>query len=232
MSASAIPDRVVAAIRALPSPVCAYVYDRPTLRACADAVRSALPPGALLCYAVKANGHPDVVATLAGCVDGLEVASAGELTLAQRAAAQLTKPQLVVFGGPAKTDSALRAAVAAGAIVHVESVHELRRLAAIAAPARGAPTHVQVALRVNRATATPGASHQMTGAATQFGLDEAALPAVVAVAAANGIQLIGFGLHAVSNSLDAQAHAAYVVDAARWSVSAAKRLGMATASTR
>ena len=182
--------------------------------------------GALLCYAVKANGHPDVVATLARCVDGLEVASAGELDLAGRA-----QPGMVVFGGPAKTDAALRAAVASGAIVHVESVHEVRRLAAVTRSAglgNVAGTSVPVALRVNRAGTTPGASHRMAGTATQFGLDEADLPEDFRPAATPaGTRLIGFGLHAVSNSLDAGAYAAYAVDAVRWSVAAAARLGIA-----
>src|SRR6266498_4800585 len=68
-------------LRGLARPVCAYVYDRATLRATAAGLRAALPPGTLLCYAVKANGHPDVVAALASTVDGLEVASGGELAL-------------------------------------------------------------------------------------------------------------------------------------------------------
>ena len=82
-------------------------------------------------------------------------------------------------------------------------------------------------LRVNRpGPALPG-SHHMTGVPTPFGIDEARLPDAVALAGnLPGLRLAGFGLHAVSNNLDAGAHAAYVHDAVRWSVAAGRRLGV------
>ncbi|BCB90649.1 alanine racemase [Phytohabitans suffuscus] len=211
-----LPEPVRAALAALPPPVCAYVYDTAVLRATATALRAALPPGAVLLYAVKANGHPSVVATLAGACDGLEVASGGELSLAVAAGAKL-----VAFGGPAKTDAELRAAAAAGALVHVESALELRRLAAVATGP------LDIALRVNRAAATPGGTHRMTGAPTPFGIDEAQLPAAAALAATlPHLRVVGFHLHAVSNNLDAAAHTAFVDDAVSWSVATAARLGI------
>ncbi len=215
-----IPDRVVEALRGAARPVCAYVYDRAVLRATAAALRAALPAGTLLCYAVKANSHPDVVAALASTVDGLEVASGGELALAVSAGARL-----VVFGGPAKTDAELAASIEAGAVVNVESGHELRRLSLLAEPA-GAT--VPVCLRVNRAGATAlDGSHRMAGVPTPFGIDEAQLDEAAALAATlPGIDLAGYHLHAVSNNLDAAAHAAFVAEAVDWSVAAAGRHGI------
>jgi 2-[(L-alanin-3-ylcarbamoyl)methyl]-2-hydroxybutanedioate decarboxylase len=214
-----VPIMVAAALRALPPPVCSYVYDRTALRRAAADVRAALPAGATLLYAVKANGHPDVVATLAAEVDGLEVASGGELALAVDAGARR-----IAFGGPAKTDAELAAAVEAGALVHAESVLELHRLAAVA------PHGVRVALRVNRAVSEPGSglagSHRMTGVPTPFGIDEAGLDEAVDTARSLGLAPIGFHLHAVSNNLDAAAHAGYVRDAVDWSEAAAARLGV------
>src|SRR5437763_6205525 len=160
-----IPERVAAALAGAARPVCAYVYDTTVLRARAAAVRAVLPPDAALLYAVKANGHPAVVAALAAATDGLEVASGGELALAREAGARR-----IAFGGPAKTRAELAAAVAAGVTINVESVLEVRRLVAVA---DGRP--VRVALRVNRAAASPAGSHQMTGTPTPFGLDEADL---------------------------------------------------------
>jgi diaminopimelate decarboxylase len=212
-----IPARVCDAIRALPRPVCAYVYDRAVLRANAAALRAAVPPGTLLCYAVKANGHPEVVRTLAEATDGLEVASGGELALAVSSGAGL-----VLFAGPAKTDAELADAVEAGAVVNVESVTELRRLSLLA----GSRT-VRVCLRVNRpGSALPG-SHRMAGTSTPFGIDEAALDGAAALARSlPGIVHTGYHLHAVSNNLDAVAHARFVVEAVRWSVAAAARHGI------
>ncbi|MFI7545413.1 alanine racemase [Actinoplanes sp. NPDC049599] len=211
------PERVAAALRALPAPVCAYVYDTAALRTRAAEVRAALPPATTLLYAVKANGHPAVVRTLAGVCDGLEVASGGELALAVAAGARR-----IVFGGPAKTDAELAAAVAAGAQVNVESGHELRRLDRAA---RAAGTVVDAAIRVNRAGAALPGSHAMTGTPTPFGVDEPELARVLALPLTS-VRITGFHLHAVSNNLDAAAHARFVADALDWSVATAARHGL------
>jgi len=211
------PEQVTAALRGTPRPVCAYVYDTNALVARATAVRAALPACATLLYAMKANRHPDVVRTLTRVCDGLEVASGGELDRARAAGARR-----IAFGGPAKTDAELAAAVAAGAQVNVESAHELRRIA------RAAPDQVtDIAVRVNRAaTALPG-THRMTGVPTPFGVDETQLPDVLALAAAlPTVRVTGFHLHAVSNNLDAAAHTAFVADAVAWSAETARRHGV------
>ena len=211
------PEHVERALRALPRPVCAYVYDTAALRERAAAVRAALPPGTTLLYAVKANGHPAVVRTLGAVCDGLEVASGGELDLAVAAGARR-----IVFGGPAKTDAELAAAVAAGAQVNVESGHELRRLDRAA---RAAGTVVTAAVRVNRAQAALPGSHAMTGTPTPFGVDEDELARVLALPLTS-VRITGFHLHAVSNNLDAAAHARFIAAAVAWSVATAARHGL------
>jgi diaminopimelate decarboxylase len=204
-----------------PAPRCAYVYDRPTLTATAAAVRAALPPRTTLLYAVKANGHPDVLAALAVEVDGFEVASGGELALARIARAGTGRAMQIVFGGPAKTDRELAAAVEAEASINVESPLEVRRLA-VAAETAGA--RVRVALRVNRADAVLPGRHRMTGEPTPFGVDEDRLGEAIAVAAGHpSLRVTGFALHAVTNNLDATVHAAFAVDAVRWATDAAAR---------
>jgi len=209
-----LPERIAGVLRGATRPVCAHVYDTTALRVRAAEVKAALPPSATLLYAMKANGHPSVVATLAGAADGIEVASGGELALAVAVGARR-----IAFSGPAKTPAELLAAVAAGATVNAESVLELRRLARAAA---GRP--VRVALRVNRPGAAPSGSHHMTGTATPFGIDEADLGA--AVAAAADLDVVGFHLHAVSNSLDAPGYAAFVRDAVSWSLERAAHHGI------
>ena len=198
-------------LRALARPVCAYVYDLAVLRARVAEVRASLPGSATLLYAVKANGHPAVVRTLATACDGLEVASGGELRLARAAGARR-----IVFGGPGKTDAELAAARAAGALINAESVHELRRIAALG----GRP---DVVLRVNRPGAALSGSHAMTGTPTPFGLDPAQLAAAFAV---SGVRIIGFHLHAVSNNMDGAAHASFVTSALAWSRRTAAEFGM------
>jgi diaminopimelate decarboxylase len=202
-------EHITAALRRLPAPRCAYVYDTSALRSRAATLRAALPVNTTMLYAVKANGHPDVVRTLAAVCDGLEVASGGELTLAVQAGARR-----IVFGGPAKTDTELAAALTAGALLNVESPHELRRLAALGVQA-------DVCLRVNRATTSMTGSHSMTGTPTPFGIDEAQLPEVLAALPA-GLRVIGFHLHAVSNNLDGPAHAAFLTECLAWAQKTAR----------
>jgi 2-[(L-alanin-3-ylcarbamoyl)methyl]-2-hydroxybutanedioate decarboxylase len=219
-----IPDRVREALLATPAPRCAYVYDRATLTATARSVRAALPESATLLYAVKANGHADVLAALAAEVDGFEVASGGELALARIARAGLGSANQITFGGPAKTDAELAAAVEAEATINVESLLELRRLA-VAAEMAG--VRVKVALRVNRAGAALPGSHQMTGTPTPFGIDESQLAEAVELAWGHpALRVGGFALHAVSNNLDAAAHVEFVLDGVRWSVATAARYGV------
>lgn len=212
-----LPEPVAAALLGQPRPVCAYVYSVSALAGRAAAVRAALPPGALLFYAVKANGHPAVVSALGAATDGLEIASIGELALALDAGAGR-----LAFGGPGKTDEELRAYLALDGdrTLHVESVHELRRLAMFAS----GPLP-RIALRVNRATAGPAGSHRMTGA-TQFGIDEAQLPAAVELAGSLSVPISGFHLHAVSNSLDAAEYAHFTADSVEWSAATAAALGI------
>ncbi|MBW6435717.1 alanine racemase [Actinoplanes hulinensis] len=200
-------------LRQLPAPRCAYLYDTRILRARATTLRAALPTNTTFLYAVKANGHPHVVRTLAGACDGLEVASGGELSLAVQAGARR-----IVFGGPAKTDTELAAAIAAGALINVESAHELRRLAALGH--RG-----DICLRINRAGPALSGSHTMTGVPTPFGIDETQLPDILENLP-DGLQVIGFHLHAVSNNLDGHAHAAFLTEAIGWSLKTAHRYGL------
>ncbi|GGN87573.1 diaminopimelate decarboxylase [Actinoplanes lobatus] len=200
-------------LRQLPAPRCAYLYDTRALRARATLLRAALPARTTFLYAVKANGHPHVVRTLAEACDGLEVASGGELALAVQAGARR-----IAFGGPAKTDTELAAATQAGALINVESAHELRRLAALGH--RG-----DICLRINRAGPALSGSHTMTGVPTPFGIDETQLPDILENLP-DGLQVIGFHLHAVSNNLDGHAHAAFLTEAIGWSLKTAHRYGL------
>ncbi|MEV6349300.1 alanine racemase [Actinoplanes sp. NPDC051851] len=191
----------------------AYVYDTRILTETAQRLRQALPPRTLLLYAVKANGHPSVVRTLAHACDGLDVASGGELALAVQAGADR-----IVFSGPAKTDTELAAAVKAGAQLNVESRHELDRLAGLGLTA-------DVCIRVNRASVAVTGSHAMTGTPTPFGVDETQLGTVL-TDIPPGLRVTGFHLHAVSNNLDGAAHAAFLTDSLAWSMETARRYGI------
>ncbi len=114
------PDRRPAALPARrarrPDPF--YAYDRDAIARRVAELRAALPPAIELHYAMKANPMPALVGHMARLVDGIDVASAGELQVALDAGAD---PRHVSFAGPGKRDAELRQAVAAGILVNVES---------------------------------------------------------------------------------------------------------------
>ena len=198
-------------------PVCAYVYDLNALIEQVEAVRVALPGRCELYYAVKANGHPAVLSTLAAYVDGFEVASRGEIDKVVAAGSSR-----LAFSGPAKTDAEIAKALKAGLhLLNVESLHELHRVGLIGAELG---VRVPVALRINRCTSELPGELRMAGTATQFGLDEALLAEAVELSRAlPAVVLRGFHLHTASNNLDADAHAAFVTDSVAWCTQQAGR---------
>jgi diaminopimelate decarboxylase len=176
-----------------------YAYDRRLLRQRVDTLRSALPKAIKLHYAMKANPMPALVAMMAGLVDGIDVASAGELKVALDAGAP---PAEISFAGPGKRDAELRQAVAARVLVNVESMRELPVLG-LASRQFGVPA--RVAVRVNPDFELKGSGMKMGGGPKQFGIDVEELPAVFAGIVAEGLQFEGFHLFAGSQNLRAGA---------------------------
>ncbi len=191
-----------------------YAYDRSLLAARVAELRAALPPAVQLHYAMKANPMPSLVAFMAGLVDGIDVASAGELAVALDAGAD---PADISFAGPGKRDAELRQAVAAGVLVNLESAREIAPLADACA-ALGLPA--RVAVRVNPDFELKGSGMRMGGGAKPFGVDAEQVPALLRDIAAAGLAFEGFHLYAGSQNLRAEA----ICEAQRLSYDLALRL--------
>ena len=134
-----------------------YAYSRALLAARVAELRAALPAEVKLHYAMKANPLPALVQFMAGRVEGIDVASAGELKVALDAGADAHE---ISFAGPGKRDPELRQAVAARVLVNVESARELPLLAQ-AAQDLGLPA--RVAVRVNPDFELKGSGMRMSG---------------------------------------------------------------------
>ncbi|WP_329109932.1 alanine racemase [Micromonospora sp. NBC_01699] len=198
-------------------PVSGYLYDPAVAVRRATELRTALPEWARVCYAVKANSYPPLVHALAPYVDGFEVASAEEATLARQVRPDAGNGgRLMVAAGPAKTERLLHRLIDLDVdVVNVESPLELHRLQAVA---DRLDRRVDVALRVNPATVAVTGALTMGGAATQFGIPEAEVPDVLRLAASlPRLRVVGFHVHVVGNNLDPVAHAAYVAWCLDWS---------------
>jgi diaminopimelate decarboxylase len=175
-----------------------YAYDRGLLRARVASLRAALPAAVKLHYAMKANPMPAVVGFMAGLVDGIDVASAGELKVALDAGAS---PAEVSFAGPGKRDPELRQAVAARVLINVESPREVEVLAAVS---RELGLLARVAVRVNPDFELKGSGMKMGGGPKQFGVDADAVPALLRRIGELGLAFEGFHLFAGSQNLRAE----------------------------
>ncbi|HNF77248.1 MAG TPA: pyridoxal-dependent decarboxylase, exosortase A system-associated [Thauera aminoaromatica] len=191
-----------------------YACDRGAIARRVAELRAALPPAIELHYAMKANPMPALVGHLARLVDGIDVASAGELQVALDAGAD---PQHVSFAGPGKRDTELRQAVAAGILVNVESFREIAPLAEAAA-ALGVPA--RVAVRVNPDFELKSSGMKMGGGPKPFGVDAEQVPGLLAEIGRAGLAFEGFHLFAGSQNLKAEA----IVEAQRKSFELALRL--------
>lgn len=176
-----------------------YAYSRSFISERVASLRQVLPPGLRLSYAVKANPMPAVVQHLAGLVDGLDVASAGEMRVALDTP---MAPAHISFAGPGKRPDELARAVAAGVTVSIESTTELRRVAETGLEQGVRP---RVAVRVNPDFELKASGMQMGGGPKAFGIDAEVVPAVLREAASLGLDFEGFQIFAGSQNLDAQA---------------------------
>lgn len=182
-------------------PVCSYIYDLDHLKKHVEWVTGALPENCYMYYAMKANSEDRILKAVQPYVHGFEVASIGEVTKARVVSRDIP----VIFGGPGKLDKELTSAIKQNVTrFHVESIHELNRLALIA---ENLNKKVSILLRVNLRGPFPSATLHMAGRPTQFGIDEAQIEEAIQLALSyKSLQLEGFHFHSISNNLDDKGH--------------------------
>ena len=176
-----------------------YAYERRLLDQKMALLRGALPPAIELHYAVKANPMPAVVQHMAGLVDGLDVASLGELRVALDSG---TNPSRISFAGPGKRPVELTAAIAAGITVNLESPGELETLARLGQAQGRRP---QVAVRINPDFELKTSGMKMGGGPKPFGVDAEQVPALLRRIGELGLDFQGFHIFTGSQNLRAEA---------------------------
>lgn len=176
----------------------AYVYDFAIVAARIARLRAALPARVAVHYAIKANPFPPLLAGIAPLVDGMDVASAGEL---ERALGVMEASE-ISFAGPGKRDSELEAAIRAGVTINLESESEGQRALAIGGMLGVTP---KLAVRVNPDFELRGSGMKMGGRASPFGVEAQHVPGLVRRLIAGGAEWRGFHIFAGSQSLDTQA---------------------------
>jgi diaminopimelate decarboxylase len=191
-----------------------YAYDRQRLDERVALLRRHLPQQVKLHYAIKANPMPALVAHMARRVDGLDVASAGELRVALDSGMD---PQEISFAGPGKTEAELAQAIAAGILLNVESFREVRLLARLS---RELHVPARVAVRVNPDFELKSSGMKMGGGPRPFGVDAELVPELMREIATLGLAFEGLHIYSGSQNLRASA----IVEAQQQCVELAVRL--------
>jgi diaminopimelate decarboxylase len=183
----------------IPTPFYLYSGDRLAQRI--EEVRQALGGDTDIYYSIKANPSLGLCEIIAQQRLGAEVASIGELILAERAG---FTPRKVLFAGPGKTNQEMEMAVSMGiGAINVESLGEMERLAGIA-KANGKIT--RIGLRINPVSQVKGAQMRMGGGAQQFGIDEEMLDqALDAAKQYASLQAVGLHVYAGTQMFDVDA---------------------------
>ncbi|MEH6756869.1 MAG: pyridoxal-dependent decarboxylase, exosortase A system-associated [Parasphingorhabdus sp.] len=176
-----------------------FIYSARHLDSRIEALRAAMPDQLHIHYAMKANPYAPLLSHMVGLVDGIDIASGGELAMALGAGASANH---ISFAGPGKRDDELLRAIQAGVTINIESPTECDRALAIGANEGLQP---RLAIRVNPDFDLKGSGMKMGGGAKQFGMDvELVAPTVQTILEA-GAHWRGFHIFAGSQALKADA---------------------------
>lgn len=176
-----------------------YAYDRALLTGRVGLLRRLLPAGVKLHYAMKANPMPAVVDHMARLVDGLDVASGGELSVALDSGMDSRE---ISFAGPGKSDGELAQAIAAGVLLNVESLREIEVLDRLS---RDMNLVARVAVRVNPDFELKSSGMKMGGGPKQFGIDAERVPDALEEIGRCALAFEGFHIFGGSQNLKAGA---------------------------
>lgn len=145
----------------------AYFYDLGRIKHNIDCIKKNAPDNLKLFYAMKANKFSSVMAVATKYVDGVEIASNGELDIALK----YVKNNNIIFTGPGKTKFELTNAIEKKIkYINVESLTELVRINNIAREKNIG--EVEVLLRINLNYCINDSDEKMSGISSKMGIDE------------------------------------------------------------
>ena len=174
-----------------------FVYDFGVVASRIARFRGAFP-NVDLHYAIKANPFGPLLDAIAPLVDGLDVASGGEVVIAT----QRKEAHAISFAGPGKRDDELELAIRAGVTINLESAGEAERALRIGERAGVTP---RLAIRVNPELELRGSGMRMGGRASPFGIDADQAAAVARRVIDAGAEWRGLHIFPGSQALDASA---------------------------
>lgn len=152
-----------------------YLYDLKVVNDKIADIRRVFDDSLELYYAMKANPNRELLGAIRDKVDGLDIASGGELELALKAG---YAPSTISFAGPGKTHSELQRSLKAGiGFISVESRRELREIEKLVEEEGISPASILI--RVNPKLFIKEFAVKMGGKPSPFGIDEEDLPSTL-----------------------------------------------------
>lgn len=176
-----------------------FVYSRQLIADRIAHLRAAMPKQLKINYAIKANSFVPLLSYVSTLIDGLDIASGGELEMVRASGFNLAR---VSFAGPGKRDEELEAAITAGVTLNLESENEAGRALAIAERTGHVP---RLAIRVNPDFELKGSGMKMGGGAKPFGIDAGRVPALARRIVNAGCEWRGLHIFTGSQALSAEA---------------------------
>ncbi|MFW2350344.1 pyridoxal-dependent decarboxylase, exosortase A system-associated [Qipengyuania sp.] len=176
-----------------------FVYSQDLIARRLAALRAAMPDRLKINYAIKANSFAPLLKFVSNLVDGLDIASGGELEMVRESGFDLAR---VSFAGPGKREEEIEAAIAAGVTLNLESETEAERAFAIAERLGARP---RLAVRVNPDFELKGSGMKMGGGAKPFGVDAERVPALIRRIVEAGAEFRGLHIFTGSQALSAEA---------------------------
>lgn len=152
-----------------------YVFDMRNLSQRVDLIRSRLPNGTMLCFAMKAN--PFMAGMLAKLVDRLEVCSPGEYEICIR---EQIDPEKIVVSGVNKTRSSMERILTYSHGAGIYTIESELHYQILKQCAEGIDRRLKVLLRLS--------------SGNQFGMDESTLERVLAMIQADNLMDV-IGIH-------------------------------------
>lgn len=172
-----------------------FAYSKVRLNESFAELRENMPDQLNIHYAMKANPFAPLLSHMVSLVDGIDIASGGELLMALGAGAN---PAHISFAGPGKQDEELLQAIRSGITINVESPTECARILLIAA---GEGIKPRLAVRVNPDFDLKGSGMKMGGGAKPFGMDVELVAPTVHQIIESGAIWRGFHIFAGSQAL-------------------------------
>ena len=195
----AIGERKVSEIVAEAGATPLFVYSREMIADRLKNLRLAMPGRLKVNYAIKANSFSPLLEYISTLVDGLDIASGGELEMVRETGFD---PSRVSFAGPGKRDAELEAAIAAGITLNLESDNEARRALDLGEKLGVTP---RLAIRVNPDFELKGSGMKMGGGAKPFGVDADRVPLLAREIVGAGCEWRGLHIFTGSQALSAEA---------------------------